>query len=98
MVAARFVDAYRRLSPLRPEELEAVPLLLMAKRLKRALGRYARLLAGEPLSDNDHRKIDLELARVRSLVEHDRLVPATAGGGQENSDAHRPHLRRRPAG
>ncbi|MGH9001282.1 MAG: phosphotransferase enzyme family protein [Acidimicrobiia bacterium] len=67
-VAGAFVSAYEseggRLSS---EELEAVPLLLVAKRLKRALGRYGRLLAGEPLSDNDLRKINLELARVRSL-------------------------------
>lgn len=75
-VAARFVGAYHAGSPLDAGEVEAIPRLLMAKRLKRALGRYARLLSGETLSDNDHRKIALELARVRSLVERDGLVAA----------------------
>ena len=75
-IAARFVGAYHAVSPLEVGEVEAVPHLLMAKRLKRALGRYARLLAGEPLSVNDHRKIALELARVRSLTERSELVDA----------------------
>ncbi|MGH9037192.1 MAG: phosphotransferase enzyme family protein [Acidimicrobiia bacterium] len=73
-VVARFVGAYQSASALTPEELEAVPLLLRAKRLKRALGRYARLLGGDPLSPNDLRKIVLELARVRSLGEGEDLV------------------------
>ena len=77
-VAARFVGAYHAVSALQSAEVEAIPQLLMAKRLKRALGRYARLLAGEVLSANDHRKIALELARVRSLVEGDGLVAAMA--------------------
>ncbi len=77
-VAARFVGAYQAVSPLAPEELEAVPLLLVAKRLKRALGRYTRLLAGEALSGNDLRKIALELARVRSLAHDGGLAPAMA--------------------
>lgn len=82
-VAARFVDAYGAVSPLAPAELEAVPLMLLAKRLKRALGRYARLLAGDPLSPNDLRKIELELARVRSLGQGDDLLGAVerSGGG-----------------
>jgi homoserine kinase type II len=75
-VAARFVSGYQADGGLSDDEVEAVPQLLMAKRLKRALGRYARLLAGEALSDNDHRKIALELARVRSLTERPELVEA----------------------
>ncbi|MGH9040720.1 MAG: phosphotransferase [Acidimicrobiia bacterium] len=80
-VAARFVNAYQSVAPLAPEELEAVPLLLRAKRLKRALGRYARLLVGDPLSPNDLRKIVLELARVRSLGDGDDLLDAVATRG-----------------
>ena len=80
-VAARFVDAYQAVSTLTPAELEAVPVLLRAKRLKRALGRYARLLAGDSLSANDFRKITLELARVRSLGEDDDLLRAVARSG-----------------
>ena len=82
-VASRFVDAYQAVSPLSAAELEAVPALLVAKRLKRALGRYARLLAGEPLSDNDLRKIELELARVRSLGQGDDLLWAVESGGSQ---------------
>ena len=84
-VAARFVDAYQGVSPMTPEELEAVPLLLLAKRLKRALGRYARLLAGDPLSPNDLRKIALELARVRSLGQGGDLVSALPVAGGRHS-------------
>jgi homoserine kinase type II len=80
-VAARFVGAYQDVAPLASEELEAVPMLLLAKRLKRALGRYARLLAGDPLSSNDLRKIELELARVRSLGQGEDLVPAVPEAG-----------------
>lgn len=80
-VVARFVGAYQDVSPLTPEELEAVPLLLLAKRLKRALGRYARLLAGDALSPNDLRKIVLELARVRSLGRGEDLVPVLPEAG-----------------
>lgn len=83
-VAARFVTAYQRVAPLAPEELEAVPMLLVAKRLKRALGRYARLLAGDQLSDNDLRKIVLELARVRSLGRGDDLVAAAPAARSRN--------------
>jgi homoserine kinase type II len=73
-VAGRFVAAYHSLAPLSAAEVEAIPMLLVAKRLKRALGRFARLLSGEPLSVNDHKKIALELARVRSLTERDGLL------------------------
>lgn len=73
-VAGRFVAAYHGVAPLGTAEVEAVPLLLLAKRLKRALGRCARLMAGEPLSVNDHNKIRLEVARVRSLLERDGLA------------------------
>jgi homoserine kinase type II len=79
-IAARFVGAYHAVSSLEAGEVEAVPQLLMAKRLKRALGRYARMLAGEALSVNDHRKIALELARVRSLTERPELVDAMTAG------------------
>lgn len=68
-VAARFLSSYSAAAAraLGPDEIEAVRLLIVAKRLKRALGRYRRLFHAEPLSPNDLRKIALELDRVRSL-------------------------------
>ena len=79
-VAARFLDAYSASAtrPLGAEEHEAVRLLIVAKRLKRALGRYRRLFEAEPLSANDLRKIALELDRVRSL--ESRWAGLPAGG------------------
>lgn len=67
-VVARFLAGYQDVSRLAPVELEALPALLIAKRLKRALGRYERLLGGRVISPGDRRKIALELARVRWLV------------------------------
>jgi homoserine kinase type II len=67
--------AYREGSQPSPEEIDALPLLLEAKRLKRGLGRRGRVQAGEQLSDNDHAKIALEDSRLHWLDEHrDALV------------------------
>ncbi|TLM72217.1 phosphotransferase enzyme family protein [Pseudarthrobacter sp. NamB4] len=62
--------AYRQV--LRPTEVEveALPLLLEAKRLKRGLGRLSRARLGESLSDNDYAKIRLEDQRIAWLDEH----------------------------
>jgi len=58
-------------------EVEALPLLLEAKRLKRSLGRRSRALRGESLSDNDHAKIRLEDQRLAWLDGHrDSLLAA----------------------
>ena len=62
--------AYRREVRTTPAEAEALPLLLEAKRLKRALGRINRARAGEPLSHNDHAKILLEDNRLLWLDAH----------------------------
>ncbi|GBD14138.1 Homoserine kinase [bacterium HR25] len=67
-----FLLAYREVMPLREAELEVLPAILMAKRLRRALGRCHRLLRGEPLSDGDLRKVLLEAARVQWLEAHAR--------------------------
>ena len=50
--------------------MEALPLLLEAKRLKRGLGRRSRVLDGESLSGNDYEKIRLEDLRLAWLDEH----------------------------
>jgi homoserine kinase type II len=57
-------------------EVQALPLLLEAKRLKRGLGRRLRVVAGEPLSDNDHAKIRLEDSRLAWLDEHRDAIAA----------------------
>jgi homoserine kinase type II len=64
------LTAYTGEVPLQPAEADALPLLLEAKRLKRALGRMQRAEAGEPLSDNDRDKIALEQRRLAWLDEH----------------------------
>jgi homoserine kinase type II len=57
-------------------EVEALPLLLEAKRLKRGLGRRSRARDGETLSDNDHAKIRLEEYRLAWLDEHHDALAA----------------------
>jgi homoserine kinase type II len=57
-------------------EIEALPLLLEAKRLKRGLGRLSRSLHGERLSDNDYMKIRLEDHRIAWLDEHRNALAA----------------------
>ena len=62
--------AYTDEIPLQPAEAEALPLLLQAKRLKRALGRMQRAQGGEQLSENDRAKIALERRRLAWLNDH----------------------------
>lgn len=57
-------------------EIEALPLLLEAKRLKRGLGRISRSRHGEKLSDNDYTKIRLEDQRIAWLDEHRSALAA----------------------
>jgi len=74
--ASQFLSSYQEIQPLESAEVEALPALLVAKRLKRALGRYERLCEGEELTEGDVRKIGLELARVRWLETHGRELQA----------------------
>lgn len=67
---AGLLDAYAGAGALTAAEARALPLLVEAKRLKRALGRIARACRGEPLSVNDHAKIALERRRLRWLDAH----------------------------
>jgi homoserine kinase type II len=62
--------AYREGVSATAAEVAALPLLLEAKRIKRALGRLDRALAGERLSVNDHAKVTLEDRRLHWLDEH----------------------------
>ncbi|MBT2520812.1 phosphotransferase enzyme family protein [Arthrobacter sp. ISL-28] len=77
---AELLAAYSRDVEPTAAEVEALPLLLEAKRLKRGLGRRSRILGGELLSDNDHEKIRLEDQRLAWLDEHrDALAAACRG-------------------
>ncbi|MFZ0142266.1 MAG: phosphotransferase [Aeromicrobium sp.] len=79
---ARLLEAYSDISKLTSAEQAALPLLLEAKRLKRALGRLQRRQDGEPLSDNDHAKIAQEHRRLRWLADHrDDLTAACTMAG-----------------
>jgi homoserine kinase type II len=68
--------AYREGMSCTAAEVEALPLLLEAKRIKRALGRLNRARAGDQLSDNDHAKIALEDSRLHWLDEHRAALSA----------------------
>jgi homoserine kinase type II len=67
---ARLLEAYSEIGSLTPAEQAALPLLLEAKRLKRALGRLQRRQDGDPMSDNDHAKIAQENRRLQWLDDH----------------------------
>ena len=64
---ADLLAAYSRGMQPTAAEMEALPLLLEAKRLKRGLGRRRRALDGEVLSGNDFEKIRLEDERLAWL-------------------------------
>jgi homoserine kinase type II len=82
-VVRAFVAAYDRSAGLEPAERAALPDLLVAKRLKRALGRFDRLVGDGPVSRGDVAKVELELARVRWLSIHrGALEEALTGAGR----------------
>jgi homoserine kinase type II len=73
---AELLAAYNRDLQPTEAEIEALPLLLEAKRLKRGLGRLSRSRHGESLSDNDYMKIRLEDQRIAWLDEHRNALAA----------------------
>ncbi|WP_406635889.1 phosphotransferase enzyme family protein [Pseudarthrobacter quantipunctorum] len=73
---AELLAAYNRDLQPTEAEIEALPLLLEAKRLKRGLGRLSRSRHGESLSDNDYMKIRLEDQRIAWLDEHRTALAA----------------------
>ena len=64
------LSAYCEVGTLTMSEAAALPLLIEAKRLKRALARLGRLRDGEQLSVNDHAKVELERNRLAWLDDH----------------------------
>ena len=73
---AAVLVAYREQVAPTAAEVAALPLLLEAKRIKRALGRLNRAVTGERLSVNDHAKIALEDSRLHWLDEHREALAA----------------------
>jgi homoserine kinase type II len=80
-VAARFLRAYQEVNPLTDTELDALPALLAARRLKRFLRKCRKWFDGiRDFSDGDARKLHRETARVRWLESHEAELEAALSG------------------
>jgi homoserine kinase type II len=80
-VAARFLRAYQDVNPLTDAELDALPALLAARRLKRFLRKGRKWFDGiRDFSDGDARKLHRETARVRWLESHEAELEAALTG------------------
>ncbi|MDI3213972.1 phosphotransferase [Arthrobacter sp. AL12] len=77
---AELLAAYSQETRPTAAEMEALPLLLEAKRLKRGLGRRSRALDGELLSGNDYEKIRIEDQRLAWLDGHREALAGICGG------------------
>jgi homoserine kinase type II len=84
-VVARFMAAYRTQTELGPEELQAIPALLAARPLSRALRKCRKRLDGEAeLTEGDLGKVVRESGRVLWLEAHAaELAAALAGHGPD---------------
>jgi homoserine kinase type II len=83
---SRFLDAYLEVNPLESAEIEALPALLAARPLKRALGKYRSMIEEETVSDGHVRKAAQEVFRVRWLEAHSHeLQTALQGTPQTTS-------------
>jgi homoserine kinase type II len=69
-VVSMFLGAYLQANPLEPAEVEALPALLAARSLKRALGKYCSMIEEARVSQGHVRKTAQEVARVRWLEAH----------------------------
>lgn len=69
-VVSRFLAAYLEANPLEPAEVEALPALLAARPLKRALGKYRSVIEDRRVAQGHLRKTAQEVARVRWLEAH----------------------------
>lgn len=70
-VVSRFLDAYGEVNPLEPAETEALPAILQARPLKRALGKYRSMLEDRALTPGHLRKTTQEVSRARWLQDHE---------------------------
>jgi Ser/Thr protein kinase RdoA (MazF antagonist) len=79
-VVAGFLGAYLQTNPLEPAEVEALPALLAARLLKRALGKYRSMIEEAPVSQGHVRKTAQEVARVRWLEAHGKELRTALWG------------------
>jgi hypothetical protein len=66
-VVSGFLGAYLQANPLEPAEVEALPALLDARSLKRAIGKYRSMIEEARVTQGHLRKSAQEVARVRWL-------------------------------
>jgi Ser/Thr protein kinase RdoA (MazF antagonist) len=69
-IVSGFLGAYLQANPLEPAEVEALPVLLAVRPLKRAIGKYRSMIEEARHSQGHVRKTALEVARVRWLESH----------------------------
>ena len=70
------LDAYQEINLLEEAEVEALPTLLAARPLKRALGKYSSMIEDLQTSQGHVRKAAQEVARVRWLEAHGQELQA----------------------
>jgi Ser/Thr protein kinase RdoA (MazF antagonist) len=76
-----FLGAYLQANPLEPAEVEALPALLDARSLKRAIGKYRSMIEEARVTQGHLRKSAQEVARVRWLVAHQQELQAMLAVG-----------------
>jgi homoserine kinase type II len=75
-IVSEFLDAYQEINPLEEAEIEALPTLLAARPLKRALGKYRSIIEDLQTVQGHLRKAAQEVARVRWLEAHQQELQA----------------------
>jgi hypothetical protein len=79
-VVSGFLGAYLQANPLEPAEVEALPALLAARPLKRAIGKYRSTIEEARVSQGHVRKTAQEVARVRWLDAHGKELRTALWG------------------
>jgi homoserine kinase type II len=79
-VVSEFFGAYLQANPLELAEVVALPALLAAKPLKRAIGKYRSMIEEARVSQEHVRKTAQEIARVRWLEAHGRELRTALWG------------------
>ena len=79
-VVSGFLGAYLQANPLEPAEVEALPALLAARPLKRAIGKYRSMIEEARVSQGHVKKTAQEVARVRWLESHGKELRTVLWG------------------